>query len=109
MNDRRWPWLILVPRREAVEIHELERKDRIFLTEEAAEIGACLKRMTGATKINIGALGNLVPQLHLHVVARREDDPAWPGPVWGFGEREPYPSGAGEAFAARIRDAVVRP
>lgn len=109
MRDRRWPWLILVPRREVVELHDLMRKDRILLMEEIAEISAALKRLTDATKINVGALGNMVPQLHVHVIARRESDPAWPGPVWGHGEREDYATDDANAFVRRIRDSIVRP
>ncbi len=109
MADRRWPWVILVPRRECVEIHDLARKDRILLMEEIAEVSAALKRVTGAAKINIGSLGNMVPQLHVHVVGRSEGDPAWPGPVWGVGTAEPYAEREAEALSQRLRDAVVRP
>jgi diadenosine tetraphosphate (Ap4A) HIT family hydrolase len=91
MNDARWPWLILVPRREGVvELTDLEAADRTQLIEEAALAAGFLKAHTGARKINFGALGNIVPQLHLHVVARATGDPAWPGPVWGHGEACPY-------------------
>jgi diadenosine tetraphosphate (Ap4A) HIT family hydrolase len=91
MNDARYPWLILVPRRNAaVEIHDLVPEDGATLMDEIARASAALKRLTGADKINVGALGNLVPQLHIHVVARRAGDPAWPGPVWGRGEPQPY-------------------
>ena len=61
-----------------------------------------LKRLTGAAKINVGALGNLVPQLHIHVVARNPGDAAWPGPVWGSGPAETYADEAGAAMAARL-------
>jgi diadenosine tetraphosphate (Ap4A) HIT family hydrolase len=82
MNDSRWPWLILAPRREgAVELTDLDSADRAVLVEEAASAADFLKAHTGALKINLGALGNIVRQLHLHVVARFAGDPAWPGPV----------------------------
>ena len=91
MNERRWPWLILVPQRmEAVEIHDLTPLDQTMLTFEADMVSKALKQVTRCRKINIAALGNVVPQLHVHIVARNEGDPGWPGPVWGFGQREPY-------------------
>jgi diadenosine tetraphosphate (Ap4A) HIT family hydrolase len=90
MNDARWPWLILVPRREGlVELNDLDAADRMQLIEEAAHVSRFLKAHTVAHKINIGALGNVVRQFHLHVVARTVGDPAWPGPVWGHGAAVP--------------------
>ena len=77
----RWPWLVLVPRREgAIELTDLDGSDRTVPIEEAAQAAAFLKAHAGALKINLGALGNIVRQLHLHVVARNVGDPAWPGP-----------------------------
>ena len=103
MNDSRWPWLILVPRREgAVELTDLDAGDRAVLIEEAAAAANFLKAHTGALKINLGALGNVVRQLHLHVVARNVGDPAWPGPVWGHGAAAPY----AQAKARALIDAV---
>ena len=94
MNDARWPWLILVPRREGVvELTDLDAADRTQLIEEAASAAGFLKAHTGAHKINLGALGNIVRQLHLHVVARAAGDPAWPGPVWGHGAARPMANG----------------
>jgi len=90
MNDARYFWLILVPRiPNLIEITELSVFDRSALVEEAARAGRIIKN-AGAAKLNIGALGNLVPQLHLHVVGRAPDDPAWPGPVWGHSPPVPY-------------------
>jgi diadenosine tetraphosphate (Ap4A) HIT family hydrolase len=100
MNDRRYPWLVLVPRREGlVEWHDVEAVDRLILTDELARASAVLKKIGKAAKINIGALGNIVPQFHIHVVARTQGDPAWPGPVWGHSPAEPY---AAEALAERL-------
>jgi diadenosine tetraphosphate (Ap4A) HIT family hydrolase len=100
MNDRRYWWLILVPRRPALmELHEVGPTDRLALMEEVARAGAVLKTVAGAAKINTGALGNLVPQLHVHVVARAPGDPAWPGPVWGQSPAEPY---AADALSQRL-------
>jgi diadenosine tetraphosphate (Ap4A) HIT family hydrolase len=102
LNDSRFAWLVLVPRRaNAVEIHELAPKDREALIEEIAVAGAALKKINGAEKINTGALGNIVSQLHVHVVARSRADPAWPGPVWGFGAAVAYE-------AAVAQDLVVK-
>jgi diadenosine tetraphosphate (Ap4A) HIT family hydrolase len=103
MNDSRYPWLVLVPRRpNLVEFFDLSRPDRELLTEELARAAKCLKEVSGATKINVGALGNLVPQLHVHVVARHPGDPAWPGPVWGHSPAVPYQAAARDALIAKI-------
>lgn len=103
MNDARYPWLILVPRRAGpIEIHDLAPRDRAVLAEEIGRASAGLKTLTGAAKINVGALGNLVPQLHIHVVARNPGDAAWPGPVWGQGTPELYNSGARQALLDKL-------
>ena len=99
MNDARWPWLILVPRRDGlVELTDLDAGDRALLIEEAASAAGFLKRHAKADKINVGALGNVVRQLHLHVVARFVGDPAWPGPVWGQGVAKPYAEAKAQAL-----------
>lgn len=104
MNDARYTWLVLVPRRiDAVELHDLRPGDRAVLMEEIARAGEGLKALTGAAKINTGALGNVVPQLHIHIVARMSGDPAWPGPVWGHSPAEPYAASQCEAQLARLR------
>ena len=91
MRDRRFPWLILVPERTEIrEIHELSPEDRSQLIEEVAQTGQAMERLFQPIKLNVGALGNIVPQLHVHVVARFESDSAWPGPVWGSGPAVPY-------------------
>ncbi|WP_062012358.1 HIT family protein [Aureimonas sp. AU4] len=103
MNDRRWPWTILVPRRAGVvEITDFSPGERARLVEEAARVADALRAVSGAPKTNVATLGNAVRQFHLHVVARREGDPNWPGPVWGFGQREPWNDDEAEAFAARL-------
>lgn len=103
MNDAHFPWLILVPRRAGLtELHDLSHAEGLVLMEELKRASAELKAATGAAKINIGALGNLVPQLHWHVVARNPGDAAWPGPVWSAGTAEPYAPGAAEALAAKL-------
>ncbi|OAP46993.1 HIT domain-containing protein [Sinorhizobium saheli] len=103
MNDRRWPWLILVPQRADIsEVFELTPLDQAMLTFETNLVATALKKAADAEKINIGALGNIVRQLHVHIIARRAGDPNWPGPVWGFGKAEPWPEEDHRAFAARI-------
>ncbi|MCG6966101.1 MAG: HIT family protein [Chromatiaceae bacterium] len=91
LNDRRYPWVILVPRRAGIrEIYELATDDRIMLLAESCRVGRFLMAVFDGTKLNVGALGNLVPQLHLHHVVRQVGDPAWPGPVWGHSAAAPY-------------------
>lgn len=110
MRDRRYPWLILVPQRESLrEIHELPAADRAALIEEIAQAGEVLARHFQPDKLNVGALGNLVPQLHIHVVARFAADPAWPGPVWGSGTAEPYPPGECEGLRGLLASAFQEP
>lgn len=101
MDDARFPWLILVPMRPDLrEIYDLSAGDQATLWQEVSRVGEMLMRETGGDKLNVAALGNQVPQLHVHVIARRTDDPAWPGPVWGAGQAE--------ARDQRVRDAIVR-
>ena len=100
MNARQWPWLILVPQRPDVrEIHELPALDRTILMDEVAHCSRLLTDLFKPDKINIGALGNIVPQLHVHVIARTTSDPAWPKPVWGALPPEPY---AGNELLQRV-------
>ena len=102
-RDCRWPWLILVPQRAGItEIFELTPLDQVMLTFETEMAASALKTATNATKINIAAIGNIVRQLHVHVIARSEGDANWPGPVWGFGSAEPWDDEVRKAFAARI-------
>lgn len=107
MNDCRFPWAILVPRRAGlVELTDLPPADRARLIEETAEVAAALKKLSGAEKMNIGALGNVVRQLHVHVVGRTVGDDAWPRPVWGAGVRIPYTDGAAESCARELKRAL---
>jgi len=108
MKDRRFSWLILVPEREAVrEIYELSVTDRAVLIEEIAAASEVLARLFQPDKINVGALGNVVPQLHVHVIARFSTDPAWPGPVWGSGAAVPYVDGELEEIKGRLVSEVA--
>jgi diadenosine tetraphosphate (Ap4A) HIT family hydrolase len=84
INDATYPWLVLVPRRAAIgEIAELGDDDAARLMAEIALASGALKAVTGCDKLNIAAIGNVVPQLHVHIVARWRNDPLWPKPVWG--------------------------
>ncbi len=106
-KDGRWPWLILVPQRFSItESFDLTPLDQAMLTFESNLVGAALKQATGATKINIAAIGNVVRQLHVHVVARFEGDPNWPAPIWGFGTSENHDENAKAALIKAIKDAL---
>jgi diadenosine tetraphosphate (Ap4A) HIT family hydrolase len=107
LKDSRWPWLMLVPQRAGMsEVFELAPLDQALLTFETNSVAAALRTVTGATKINVGALGNIVRQLHVHVVARFEGDPNWPGPIWGFGKPEPYDDGSRQIFINKLAEAL---
>jgi len=83
-KDANYPWLILVPRRNGLrDFHQLEENDLSDMTGEIVRASRALERLYGPHKMNVAALGNQVPQLHVHIVARFRDDPAWPGPIWG--------------------------
>lgn len=106
MSDSRFPWCILVPRRPGLrELHELNGSERGSLFAEIDAVSRALLDR-GAEKINVGALGNLVAQLHVHVVGRRSDDDAWPSPVWGSGPARPYAPEAAAALGSALWDAV---
>lgn len=103
-NDSRWPWLILVPRRgDLTELHQLNPQDAATLMEEIQRASAVLAALDGVTKVNVGALGNEVPQLHVHLVGRWSGDPAWPGPIWGFAGKAPYTPHAMDERVALLR------
>jgi diadenosine tetraphosphate (Ap4A) HIT family hydrolase len=104
INDAHYPWMLLVPRRAGVsEIVELPESERGQLMAEIAQASHAMKAMTGCDKLNVAALGNVVPQLHVHVIARSRDDAAWPKPVWGA-----VPARAYEATALQARLAELR-
>lgn len=101
MNDSRWPWFTLIPRLpEVEELHHLNNDDQIELFHEISAVAIALDAITGCSKINIGVLGNIVRQLHIHIVARRSDDTNWPNPVWGIG--------GGKAYHAQEKDSIIR-
>jgi diadenosine tetraphosphate (Ap4A) HIT family hydrolase len=106
MNDANFPWLILVPRRSGVsEIIDLGVEQSVLM-DELALVSRALKDETRCDKLNVAAIGNVVPQLHVHIVARRKDDAAWPKPVWGAVPRCVYEADAMERFVAAIRERV---
>ena len=108
-NDSRWPWLVMVPQRaDMTEIFELSEADQALLSVEVNHVAATLKAITGATKINVGALGNIVRQLHVHVIARFEGDVNWPGPIWGYGTAEPYDGEKMQALMNRLMEKLSR-
>ena len=101
MDDANYPWLVLVPRvAEARELIDLDAAQRHALTDEIDRAARLLRDAFRPHKLNVAALGNLVPQLHVHVIARDENDPAWPAPVWGRVAARPYPP---EMLVERVR------
>lgn len=109
MNDARFPWLLLVPRRSGLaEIIDLDASDRGRLMEEIALASDVLRAVSGCDKLNVGALGNMVRQLHVHVIARFEGDAAWAGPVWGSGTAEVYDEDVKTALVGKLT-ARLRP
>ncbi|WP_249975923.1 HIT domain-containing protein [Vreelandella olivaria] len=91
MNDARYPWVILVPRVPSIsEVFELSQEDQEQLWRETTALGAAMKEAFHGDKLNIATLGNVVSQLHIHLVVRYQDDASWPAPVWGNGSAKPY-------------------
>lgn len=110
--DARWPWLVLIPRIGGLrELEDLAAADRAVVVDEAVRAGGAVRALGAALdwpveKLNLGQLGNVTPQLHIHVVGRRVGDPAWPGPVWGAGRAEPYAPDTLAAALAAARGAL---
>ena len=110
MNDARYLWLILVPRRSDVtEPFELNEADQVQLGRESMRLGEAMKAHFAADKLNIAALGNQVAQLHVHHIARFHTDDAWPGPVWGVGSAVPYSEAARGALMNELRSLLQQP
>ena len=104
MDDARFPWFILVPHRADVsEVSDLSDEDGAALMSEIRIATRVMLELAKPDKVNVGALGNMVAQLHVHVVGRFRSDPAWPAPVWGYGSRSPYPEHAAAALVERAR------
>lgn len=108
MNDSNWPWILLVPRVAGVrEIYQLTQEQQQQLLAESSLLGEGMMDLFGGDKLNVAALGNMVPQLHLHHIVRHEGDPAWPGPVWGKLPPKPYSEGALVEVVSSL-DAVLK-
>jgi len=104
VNDANWPWLLLVPRRDDVnEITDLDEVAQAQLMTEITRTARALKSVTECDKLNIAALGNVVPQLHVHVIARRSGDAGWPKPIWGAAPPLPHDKAELERFTSAIR------
>ena len=102
MDDARFPWFILVPRRPGiVEMTDLSDEDALQAMREIRIATRVMATLSQPDKVNVGALGNMVPQLHVHVIGRFRSDPAWPGPAWSHGTRMPYPDHAAAALIER--------
>lgn len=110
MDDARYGWLVLVPRRDGlVEIADLGEDEQITLWREVNLASRALRAVMPCDKLNLGALGNIVRQLHVHVVARCEGDAGWPGPVWGHGQRQPLADAELHERMATLRQALAAP
>jgi diadenosine tetraphosphate (Ap4A) HIT family hydrolase len=108
INDARFRWIILVPMRaDMVEWFDLSKDDQLQLHEETLRIASWLKTETSCSKVNIGALGNMVRQLHVHIIARHEQDACWPRPVWGSA-MEAMPEQQLASMSARLRTSLLR-
>jgi len=106
LKDANYPWLLLIPRKpDLVEIIDLDDADQQQLMREIALTSRVLRDVTVCEKLNVGALGNQVSQLHVHVIGRFRDDAAWPGPIWGAAPVKPYDDAADEHLIGRLRDA----
>lgn len=104
MNDATYPWLILVPHIAGIrELIDLDDRQQNLLMREVTRCSHALQRMVMPDKLNVAALGNKVPQLHVHVIARHRGDPAWPAPVWGRAPPQPYAGLAADAMLLRLR------
>ena len=103
-DDANYPWLILVPRRaELIELIDLDAAAQAQLITEVTRVARALREVTACHKLNVAALGNVVPQLHVHVIARFRHDPAWPNPVWNVVPRRAYERGTLEEFVVPLR------
>jgi diadenosine tetraphosphate (Ap4A) HIT family hydrolase len=106
-NDASFPWLLLVPRQpDASEIIDLDAAGQRQLMAEIAAVSAALKAVTACDKLNIAAIGNVVPQLHVHIIARHRDDLAWPRPVWGAVPARAWDPAARERLMAALRGKI---
>ncbi|MCU1716768.1 HIT domain-containing protein [Pseudomonas sp. 5P_3.1_Bac2] len=109
MNDSQYPWFILVPRRAQVsELFQLSAEDQQQLWSETTQLAQLLKDCFAADKMNVATLGNVVSQLHMHVVVRRREDVSWPAPVWGRHPAKPYTAEQVQALKARLQPVLAK-
>ena len=107
MQDARYPWLILIPKvAEVTDLYQLSSGQRHQLSDEIQLCSTGLLAVTEPFKLNVAALGNMVAQLHIHIIARNQDDPAWPGPVWGVGSAEPYTDADLKTLTDKLQAAI---
>lgn len=109
MNDQHYPWVILVPRQADIrETFDLSSADQQRLWEETNLVAQRMHTYYQANKMNIATLGNMVPQLHMHVIARHHQDPAWPSPVWGKQPALPYPPSNHQTLLDTLRNLLLK-
>lgn len=107
LNDSRYPWVILVPRlNDVTEIHQLKETDRQQLMAESCRVSEFMVEHFSIQKMNVAVLGNIVPQLHMHHIGRNENDPAWPGPVWGHSDAVPYSQAELEKMIQQLKGLI---
>ena len=108
-RDARYPWVLLVPRRAQIrEIHELSQDEQTMLIQESSSVSRAMQHLLEADKMNVAALGNMVPQLHVHHIARFENDDAWPGAIWGAHPALEYSRADLAARISTLQDAFAR-
>ena len=109
-DDARFPWLVLVPRRPGLrEVFHLHADDQAQFNKEVTVAAQRLAESLNPAKMNVAMLGNMVPQLHAHVIARFATDPAWPGPVWGIGARRPYDDVEVQVRVQKMKEVLGQP
>ncbi len=107
INDCQYPWCVLVPQRESIsEIYQLDNATRVQVLEESCRLASTMQQLYAADKMNVAALGNVVPQLHIHHIARQKTDPTWPMPVWGKLAAQPYTDAERDARLQQLRRAL---
>lgn len=107
-HNAAFPWILLIPKpKELIEIIDLDPSDQYLLMEEISRASHVMKSLFHPIKLNVGSLGNVVPQLHIHVAARYEKDPAWPNPIWNSGIRTTYDPSAKAERIAQLRETFL--
>lgn len=108
MNERKFPWIILVPRKNDLnELHQLDQQTLLQVQHESIVIAKLMMSLFKGDKLNTGALGNLVPQLHLHHIVRFRDDALWPAPIWGNFKAQPYPQNQLHEHVSQVQKSII--